>query len=77
LSVDVNSVLGLVHRVVVGDDASISDVYVISIFTVEVCELVSCCVYIAFVLKLTRGRGGRGDIDALPMPLGKLCRWPF
>jgi hypothetical protein len=35
-----NSVLGLLHRVVVGDIADVSDVLAASIFKVQVCRLV-------------------------------------
>jgi hypothetical protein len=39
-------VLGLLHLVYVGDAANVSNVSVTSTFTVEVCRLVSFCVYI-------------------------------
>jgi hypothetical protein len=65
LIVDVNSVLGLVCHVVVGDIADILEVYVISIFRVG--EFL--CIY-SIVLKIARGSGGKGDVGAMPMPLG-------
>jgi hypothetical protein len=43
--IDVNSVLGLLHRVVVGDVTDVSDVHVASIFRVDVCRLMSLCIY--------------------------------
>jgi hypothetical protein len=43
--IDVNSVPGLLYRVVVGDVADVSEVPIASIFRVEVFRLVSCCVY--------------------------------
>lgn len=53
-----NSVLGLLNRVVVGDFADVSEIQVTSLFSVEVCRLVSCCVYIAFCFENGRGNGG-------------------
>jgi hypothetical protein len=38
---DVDSVRELLHRVVVGDIATVSEVHAASIFKVEVCRLVS------------------------------------
>lgn len=45
LIVGVNSGLGLLRIVVVGDFADVSEVHVASIFRVEVCSLVSSCKY--------------------------------
>jgi hypothetical protein len=42
---DNNSVLGLLHRVDVGDVADASEVHASSIFRIEVCSLVSLCIY--------------------------------
>jgi hypothetical protein len=36
---DVNSVLGLLHRVNVGDVSDVSEVYATSIFRADVCRL--------------------------------------
>jgi hypothetical protein len=46
LLIEVNSVLGLLHRVVVGDVVDVSEVHAGSIFIVEVCRLMSCGVYV-------------------------------
>jgi hypothetical protein len=48
LIIDVNSVLGLLHFVDVGNIAGVSEVRAASIFRVEACQLVNFCVYIAF-----------------------------
>jgi hypothetical protein len=35
LVIDVNSVLGLLHHVIVGDDANVSEIHATSIFRVD------------------------------------------
>jgi hypothetical protein len=45
---DVNSVLGLLHHVDIGDVASVSDVHAATIFMVKMCRLASFLVYEAF-----------------------------
>jgi hypothetical protein len=42
-----NCVLGLLHRVVVGDVADVLEVHAASMFRVDMCVLVRCCVYTA------------------------------
>jgi hypothetical protein len=43
LIIDVDFVLGLLHRVDVSDAADVSKVHAASIFRVEVCRLMSLC----------------------------------
>jgi hypothetical protein len=58
LITDVNYVLGFLHFVVVDDVADVSKVHAASIFRVEVCVLVSFCVYFNILfLKRNSGRG--------------------
>jgi hypothetical protein len=52
INFDINCLTGLLQRVVVGNVASVSGVHTTSLFRIEVCRLVSCCVYIQhFALK--------------------------
>jgi hypothetical protein len=55
MSSNVYSVLGLLHHVDAGDTADVSEVNATSIFTVEVCRLVSVCVYISLCFEQKRG----------------------
>jgi hypothetical protein len=55
LIIDVNSVLGLLHLVVVDDVANISELHAASFFRVKVCWLVNCCVYIAYCFEYEQG----------------------
>jgi hypothetical protein len=57
--IDVDSVVGLLHHVNVGDAADISEVCAASIFSVEVCRLMSFFVYIALCFEKVGGRGKR------------------
>jgi hypothetical protein len=69
--------------VVVGDFASVSEVHVASIFGVEVCRWVYCCVYtcIAVCFEKKLQNGGIVGIGALPRPVGTVdwesCAKPF
>jgi hypothetical protein len=72
LIIYVNSVLALLHRVVVGDVASVSEVRAASIFRVEVCMLVSFCVYITLCFR--KRKGDRVGIGASPRPVGTVDR---
>jgi hypothetical protein len=60
-NIAVNSVLGLLYHVNVGDVADISEVHALSIFSVEVCRLVSFFVYIGIYIYIYKVRGrGKG-----------------
>jgi uncharacterized Tic20 family protein len=51
LIVDVNFVFVLLHHVVLGDVADVSEINAISIFRIRICRLVSLCVYIIYTLQ--------------------------
>jgi hypothetical protein len=54
----------------VGDAADVTEVHTASIFKVEVCRLVSFCVYISFCFKKESGKGYRVVIGASYSPVG-------
>jgi hypothetical protein len=70
--IEVDSVLGLLHRVDVDDFYYVSEVNATSIFRVEVCRLLSFLyAYIAFCFEKRRGGGGnRVGFGASPGPVG-------
>jgi hypothetical protein len=72
LIVDINWVLGILHCVDMGDVTEVSEVRAVSIFSMEVCQLVSCCAHTAFCFK-RKGERGVG-IDALFRPVGTADR---
>jgi hypothetical protein len=80
LIIGANSIHGLFHREYVVDFAEVSQVYAASIFSIDVCMLVSFCVYRAIythvcvyiynsVLKATENGGYRVGIGASSVPV--------
>jgi hypothetical protein len=49
---------------VVGHVADVSEIFIASIFSVEICRLVSCCVYMALCFEKERGKADIGGIGS-------------
>jgi hypothetical protein len=72
---DVNSVLGLLHHVVVGSVVDVSEVHSASIFRVEVCRLVSYYVYVSLYHSIMKRKGEKGDRVGIGARLSHYKHW--